>query len=716
MKKALLTFLCLSFTSFLVKAQMSVNNTAPYNSATHLVNNVLLGSGVTASNITFSGQPSQIGFFSGGLLGAPSLGLDSGIVISTGDVNDIPPGGNQPDVGQYAGPGDPDLLTIAQSVTTNPQASTINTTQDGAFLEFDFTPIGDSIKFNFVFASEEYTTYINTQFNDIFAFFISGPGITGPYASPGAFPNGAINIAEVPGTSTPITISSIHPGLNSQYYVSNTTEANNEFNGFTTVITIAYPVQCGATYHFKIAVADCQDDWLDTGVFLEGSSFTSDELVKVDVTTVTGDSSIIEGCTGATLSFSRPDTAGSYTVHYDIGGNAINGTDYGFIPDSINFPPGIDSVTLTINPITDALAEGQDTIEITVYTINACGDTNISTGIIYILDLPDMHTLAPDTNLPCPNTNLPISVNAWGAAPPYSYQWTDSDGNPIGSNSASINVQALGTDTFYVDVTDSCNLVTITDTVIVTIAVPPLVLTAPGDTLICPGDSVVLTAVGSGGSPGYNYTWTPGGNAQTITVSPATTTSYIIMMTDICNTVTMFDTVHVDPSYTPMTLAVGSVEPVCLGETMPVSGNVTGGRQPYSYNWSDGINSFTGNSFNFPTITPTNTVLNLVVTDACGYQEVQSINVEVIACEVIIPNVFTPNGDGQNDKLVFENLEYYPNNKVVVFNRWGQKIFEKSGYQNDWDGDDYSDGTYFFILELGNTNNTIHKGDFTLLR
>ncbi|PJB14657.1 MAG: hypothetical protein CO118_07375 [Flavobacteriales bacterium CG_4_9_14_3_um_filter_32_8] len=115
----------------IANAQITVSNTVPYNNATYLVNNVLLGSGVTASNITFSGQSAQIGVFHGGLNGAPNLGIDSGIVISSGDVNDIPPGGNQPNIGQYGGSGDPDLLTIAQSVTSNPSAASITTTNDG---------------------------------------------------------------------------------------------------------------------------------------------------------------------------------------------------------------------------------------------------------------------------------------------------------------------------------------------------------------------------------------------------------------------------------------------------------------------------------------------------------------------------------------------------------------------------------------------------------
>ena len=84
--------------------------------------------------------------------------------------------------------------------------------------------------------------------------------------------------------------------------------------------------------------------------------------------------------------------------------------------------------------------------------------------------------------------------------------------------------------------------------------------------------------------------------------------------------------------------------------------------------------------------------------------------------ELIIPNVFTPNGDGVNDNLVFKNLHAFPDNRLVVLNRWGKTVFEKTGYQNDWNGGDQNDGTYFFILELNDKENTVHKGTITILR
>jgi gliding motility-associated-like protein len=79
--------------------------------------------------------------------------------------------------------------------------------------------------------------------------------------------------------------------------------------------------------------------------------------------------------------------------------------------------------------------------------------------------------------------------------------------------------------------------------------------------------------------------------------------------------------------------------------------------------------------------------------------------------DIIIPNqVMTPNGDNTNDTFIIQGIEYYPGNKLTVFNRWGNVVYEKSGYLNEWDG--YSNkgkvgstslpvGTYFFILDYG---------------
>src|SRR5690606_1780277 len=73
-------------------------------------------------------------------------------------------------------------------------------------LEFDFVPNGDSLMFRYVFASKEYPGYTCSSFNDAFGFFISGPGINGPFS------NNAINIALIPGTDVPVAINTLNSG------------------------------------------------------------------------------------------------------------------------------------------------------------------------------------------------------------------------------------------------------------------------------------------------------------------------------------------------------------------------------------------------------------------------------------------------------------------------------------------------------------------------
>ena len=85
--------------------------------------------------------------------------------------------------------------------------------------------------------------------------------------------------------------------------------------------------------------------------------------------------------------------------------------------------------------------------------------------------------------------------------------------------------------------------------------------------------------------------------------------------------------------------------------------------------------------------------------------------------ELVVPNVISPNSvDGSNDKFVIPYLELYQDNYLVVFDRWGRKVYEAQPYKNDWDGGKNSDGTYFYILELNDENNKVFKGNVTILK
>ena len=226
---------------FNLKAQLVVNTTTYVNPdpATSLVNNVLLGTGVTASNIVFTpavNSSLQLGYFNGS---NSNLGLDSGIVLSSGNVLDAMPNSFVGGVVNFNPIIYPDLLNVANSVPPLiNQAFIVNGVYDVSVLEFDFIPSSDTVKFRYVFGSNEYQLFINTSFNDVFGFFISGPGINGPYAG------NSQNIAVVPNSNPPlpITISSVQPALNGQYYIDNPGNTTVALNGFTTVLTAMSPV------------------------------------------------------------------------------------------------------------------------------------------------------------------------------------------------------------------------------------------------------------------------------------------------------------------------------------------------------------------------------------------------------------------------------------------------------------------------------------------
>ncbi|MBC8046739.1 MAG: choice-of-anchor L domain-containing protein [Fimbriimonadaceae bacterium] len=193
-----------------------------------------------------------------------NVGIDSGIVLTSGKAilvegpNDL---GSEGFITSYAGDANLDELPG------------VSTTYDACVLEFDLVPISDTITFDYVFGSEEYLEYVGFTFNDVFAFFISGPGITGTK-----------NIALVPGSSVPVSIATINTTWNPTYYNDNGTgytlpySGDNyyiQYDGFTDVLQAKSAVIPCETYHLKLAVADVYDQVYDSGVFIKANSLNA---------------------------------------------------------------------------------------------------------------------------------------------------------------------------------------------------------------------------------------------------------------------------------------------------------------------------------------------------------------------------------------------------------------------------------------------------------
>jgi len=228
--------------------------------ATDLVQ-CLLGPAVSVSNAVLTAAVGATGTFSGG---AALIGFDSGIVLSTGDVDSIYGPNDFEDTSTINKfPGDADLDSLVKPETT----------YDSALLEFDFQcTSGAQINIQFVFASEEYNEFVGSPFNDVFAIFLDGNRAINNIA----LTSGAC--AATPGL--PIAVNNVNSGnpilpdppVNCGCFVDNTTNGlNTEVDGLTRNFLATANVGAGM-HHLKIAIADTADDILDAEVFLRCGS------------------------------------------------------------------------------------------------------------------------------------------------------------------------------------------------------------------------------------------------------------------------------------------------------------------------------------------------------------------------------------------------------------------------------------------------------------
>ena len=594
---------------------MVVSTTTP---PAQIVQNVLLGPGVTASNIQFFGDADQIGTFNGVNC---NIGLDSGMVMCTGSISvALGPNntGSASAGGGNFGVNDPDLDAIIAPQTTN----------DRAALEFDFVPTGDSVQFRFVFGSEEYLEFVNS-INDAFGFFLSGPGINGP------FTNNAVNIALIPGTTQPVTINSVNNLLNSAYYVDNgngTQAPQNgspfyvQFDGFTTVLTAAAEVICGETYHIKIVIGDASDTVWDSGVFIEAGSFQSNAIdVSTQILAGGVDSVLYEGCGEAELILVRAGLLQTEdTVFLSTSGTAVEGVDYSTIPPVVVFPIGVDSAIVPISALQDGVAEGIEQAIITAITQGDCG-TDTALIVFYVDDAPAIDiVMAADTAVACPGDSALVQASVSGG---YGMRFLDwNTGLAPGDSSAWVT--PTQTTTYVLTVTDDCGQVTAVDSMTVTVPVPdPLVVLAVPDTVVfCPESPVLLEAQVQGGTPGYQYAWTNNlGTASTAAVAPPVTATYGVTVTDACGQDTT-DQVTVTVQYDTVQVTILSDTTICRGDTAWLQAVPTLGWNGYQYAWS------TGSASDLIGVSPVNnTIYDLVVTDGCGITATDQVGVGVNA-------------------------------------------------------------------------------------
>ncbi|MBC7694172.1 MAG: gliding motility-associated C-terminal domain-containing protein [Burkholderiales bacterium] len=401
-------------------------------------------------------------------------------------------------------------------------------------------------------------------------------------------------------------------------------------------------------------------------------------------------------CEGGSTTLSATGAANYNWYYYQSGGLTPISTS----PTITLVPPAIGTNTYVVTGTAPCPSSTPDTKTITV---NVTPKANL-----FVTPLVDLTK--------CLNKSFVFSTGVGSSTPgnsgtPYTYSWTTLPGNnpATGVNTTtSYTASSNTTETLVVTVNGVCANPT-ADTVVVKNYVDDLSIAITNSFITCPNKPLTLNSITTGGHAVYNYSWTvnsaPVGTSPSLNyTSPLSGGTYTVGITviDSCGYQKFDSEVIV---VLPNTLNIDILDSVtaCGNTQFTLTSLASGGYPSYTYLWTMNSDVLSTNQI-LTSITPPNEgayTIFVTASDSCGYQssDFEVINV-LPPCSVIIPNIITPNGDNANEYFKITNLEYHPNTSIVIFDRWGRKVYENSNYNNEWKADGNSDGTYFYVIDV----------------
>ncbi|MEE1226705.1 MAG: choice-of-anchor L domain-containing protein [Bacteroidales bacterium] len=519
-------FIIISFFPILVFSQISVTSANGQNVKDFLETH-FLGGGIQISNVKFNGQSvvnsNQIGSFTNADTNSPNVGLSSGIVLVTGELDDAAAGnivGNESTISNPPYDGRDKSIALSYVVDSDP-LSAGRDIFDVAILQLDFVSSQEYISFDYVFASEEYPEYVNAAVNDVFGFFISGPydeqgnpvyeGITYQYK----------NMAVIPATGDLVTINNVHDlgnsycgsgcthQANSAYHILNNNN-NCKMDGYTVVLSTeeVYVVPC-YKYKLEIAICDVSDAGWNSCVFLGANSFKVEEFSLNTMTPSSGEEEIyIKGCDSDTIMITVNSPVTETQLHtISFFGSAVEGEDFELVDfngnlasRTLTFEEGDTSASVIIrfkNHSTDIPGEILD-LGVVMEYVNEC--TKSDTIYMNILTPEDFTYTISDDVIYCENElprNENVEINVSGGIGDVTYEWSAG----VTPNQATNTIGVTQPSVVYVTATDGCGR-QLQDSV--SFKVQAATVSASVDKqFICEGEVVNLSA-----TQAVDYTWT----------------------------------------------------------------------------------------------------------------------------------------------------------------------------------------------------------------
>jgi len=488
--------------------------------------------------------------------------------------------------------------------------------------------------------------------------------------------NYTVTVTDANGCSS-VATASVSPTSN---VPSTTALANNNVSCFGGTNGSATANPSGGTLNYTYA-------WIPSG----GNSQTANNLAAGNYSVLVTDAN---GCTASsTVAITQPATAVSATPsHTNVLCNAGSTGSA-----TVTATGGTPNYTYVWSPsggnaqTANNLAAGS--YQCIVTDANGC----TKTATVTITQPQALAATTTPTNVLCNGgSNGSATATPSGGTPNYTYSWS-----PIGGNTQTANNLPAGNYTVTVTDANGC-----TKQTPVAITQPqPITLSVSGNNSICQGEHTTLTATVNGGSPAYTFVWNPASppGGSSISVSPISSSNYSVAITDAngCTSLVQTYSVTVIPAPNALfdTASSGS-----FGSTFSFSDLSTPSVTITSWNWNFGDNT-SGSTQQNPVHTfpgsGTYTVTEIAFNQS-GCPDTFKITIHIRE-GIIIPNVFTPDGDGVND------VWYIPNSgmkefNVEIFDRWGAKVFETTADEVRWDGHSRSghmltDGTYYYVLK-----------------
>jgi gliding motility-associated-like protein len=734
---------CFLLSVFSLQAQISVQRMTGGIFPQQIVNEYFAAQGIQLSNAKYNNSTDEIitgrmaTFVNGSAFS--EFQFSEGIVLTTSAVDRHVPGPNLNDRTTWSTQPDfPPRDEMLQQLTTKP-------TSNNSFLEFDFVSVSSVVDFEYVFASSEYPYHTCSQYNDLFAFFVTGPDPSNPQKTV------TRNAALIPGTNLPVSINTVNqgfPGDNAQnphhcvppngslayskYYRSNMPGNPSSpyhyfigFNGFTKGLSARVRVIPNEKYTLKISLADVDGGGACSAVFLKKKGFLPffyDLFGDIE-----GLSDAVEGCNRMTVRFyANSGNNASTEITVKTGGTAVEGVDYQPITGTYSMTSPETSLDVVINPVLDGVPKPDRSV--ILYTYSKFYDNNNAflhdrrdTITVWIKDNDSIILKTPPIiEAPsCGPLNAHVTVEKVRGADNMEIIWIPQAG--VG------NPNSLETDLYVTKTTDykiiakdpyGCFSDTLQFTVNI-VAQPKIWVTASPTSgcapLTCdfhsevtPADAHLVWKVDNkevADSANLTYTFTVGG------VHEVSLTAY---EEPHCTTTVVK---NIQVSHAAANLQIPVIDPLCEEQDIYIEIKDLNGTNPLQAQWIPDTGVADPASLATSIHAAQTTTYMVIVEDPEGcFNDTAYVHIIFDDCspvEITIPNIFTPNGDGINDtfKPEIKNADRLTVYRFYIYNRWGRLIFSSEDYKAEWDGGTHPNGIYYCVIEYEDKNNK--SGTFT---